>query len=433
MFLKDFNQKGASKIAKVNKMLKEEFNISLKTKGFPSKKKLDSLLEHATTCIVKIKGSHKKFQLEPEYAKYLGIKDVVETMINEGYYAESPAYNEMKEMINASVCSLMDSGYTQEEACGECMNQYRMDTRFAYDDEHVMPIVITASKNYIESCGQQHEAIEEEGDVLPETDLNDSLLRELAKECGVELKGLDGLSSIEEKLEQFAAVTEKSRDSVVGFLNGLDEDALPNGIKMFGAKVAEQNKFTGARKAAMDADEKEFEVGGKKFKVTGEEVTKESMFDSLIDELITEEVAGTSVEEAEVVMAVRALADDIQKQLEDISRMQNESLPAIADQMRGEMGAQQATIYNDSINTVLAGYLEAAKAAKVGMDQATGALIGPETVIAGDMDLGLGDTAELGPDPVAGLGGEEEPAIDVNVPAAAGPVDEPLGRTPVEV
>ena len=134
MFLKDFNQKGTEKIAKVNKLLKEEFNVSLKTDGFPSKEKLEKLVENSNNFIVKIKGSHKKFQLEPEYAKFLGIRDICETMLNEGMYAESPAYNEMKEMVCASVKELMDSGYTMDEACGECMNRYRMDNRFAYDD-----------------------------------------------------------------------------------------------------------------------------------------------------------------------------------------------------------------------------------------------------------------------------------------------------------
>ena len=46
-------------------------------------------------------------------------------------------------------------------------------------------------------------------------------------------------------------------------------------------------------------------------------------------------------------------------------------------------------------------------------------------------DMGLGDTADLGAAPAeVGL---EEPAMDVNVPAAAGPEEEPLGRNPVEV
>lgn len=433
MFLKEFNQKGVKKIAKVNKMLKEEFGVSLKTAGFPKKAKLDSLLESASKSINLIKSTNTKFQQEPEYAKFLGIKDVVETMINEGMYAESPAHTEMKEMINASVCNLMDSGYTMDEACGECMNQYRMDSRFAYDDEHVMPIILSAAKGYVESCGMQHESIEEEGEYIPETDLNDSLLRELAKECGVELSGTESLDAIEEKLESFAKVTEKSRDAVVGFLNGLEEDALGSGIKMFGAKVAEQNKFTGARKDAIAKGEKKFTVDGEEYDVTGdakdEKKNESTMFDSLVDDMINEEVEGTSIEEAEVVMAVRALADDIQGHVEEIGRMTNESLPAIADQMRGEMGAQAAATFADSVQGLLGTYIASSKAAKDGIDNAIAGLIGSGTVVNTN-DMGLGDTADLGAEPEVGL---DEPAMDVNVPAAAGPEEEPLGRNPVEV
>jgi hypothetical protein len=435
MFLKEFNQKGVKKIAKVNKMLKEEFGVSLKTAGFPKKAKLDSLLETANASINKIKSVNTKFQQELEYAKFLGIKDVVQTMINEGMYAESPAHGEMKEMINASVCNLMDSGYTMDEACGECMNQYRMDSRFAYDDEHVMPIILSAAKSYVESCGMKHESIEEEGEYIPETDLNDSLLRELAKECGVELSGTESLEAIEEKLESFAKVTEKSRDAVVGFLNGLEEDAVGNGIKMFGAKVAEQNKFTGARKDAIAKGEKKFTVDGEEYDVTGdakdEKKNEGTMFDSLVDDMINEEVEGTSIEEAEVVMAVRALADDIQGHVEEIGRMTNESLPAIADQMRGEMGAQAAATFADSVQGLLGTYIASSKAAKDGIDNAIAGLIGAGTVVNSD-DMGLGDTGELGVEAPAEVG-IEEPAMDVNEPAAAGPEEEPLGRAPLEV
>ena len=433
MFLKEFNQQGVKKIAKVNKMLKEEFGVSLKTAGFPKKSKLDSLLETANKSIALIKSGKTKFQQDPDYAKFLGIKDVVQTMLNEGMYAESPAHGEMKEMINASVCNLMDSGYTVDEACGECMNQYRMDSRFAYDDEHVMPIILSAAKNYLESCSSSMESIEEEGEYIPETDLNDSLLRELAKECGVELTGTESLAAIEEKLESFAKVTEKSRDAVVGFLNGLEEDAVGNGIKMFGAKVAEQNKFTGARKDAIAKGEKKFTVDGEEYEVTGdtkdEKKNESTMFDSLVDDMINEEVA--DVEQAEVIMAVRALADDIQDHVEEIGRMMNESLPAIADQMRGEMGAQAAATFADSVSGVLTSYIDASRSAKGGVDQAVMTLTGEESITADD-GMGLGDTGELGAEAPADVG-LEEPAMDVNEPAAAGPEEEPLGRAPLEV
>ena len=267
-----------------------------------------------------------------------------------------------------------------------------------------------------------YESVEEEiVEAAPETDLNDNLLRELAKECGVELEDTTSLSTIEEKLTAFAEVSGKSRDAVVGFLNGLDEAQLVAGIQMFGRKIGEANAFVKARKDAIKAGKKKFTVGGKEFDVTGdtEDELEESMFDDIINDMLNEEV---NVEEAEVVMAVRALADDIQDQIERLGRMVNEDIPAIADQMRSEMGAQAAQAFVDSTTGVLTNYMEAAKTAKAGMDAATSTVSGEAPATS---DVGIGDTGELAE--------PEEPAMDVNEPAAAGPEEEPLGRAPVEV
>ena len=436
MFLKEFNQNGKEKVAKVNKFLREEFNMSISS--FPKKKKLTAVKEKAELALVRIKGSSKQFQMQPEYAKYLGLRDLAQTMLNEGMYAESPAYMEMKNQLMSSVQELMDSGYTVDEASKECMNRYRQDSRFAYDDEHVLPIVLKAAKEYFESSCGTHESVGEEIVEAPQTDLNEYLLRELAKECGVELEDNESLKTIEEKLEMFAQVSGKSRDAVVGFLNGLEEDTVANGIKMFGAKIREANAFVDARRKAVAAGDDEFEVDGKTFKVTGDtkdEKKNESMFDDIIDDLLNEELEGTSVEEAEVVMAVRALADDIQDQVERLGRMVNEDLPAIADQMIHEFGAQRAAQFRDTAEGVLQAALAGARTGKEGINALVGEITGQEAVVSG-----LGDTGDIPMDPsqVTGdemddMAGAEEPAMDLNEPAAAGPEEEPMGRAPVEV
>lgn len=427
MFLNEFNQTPTTKVAKINKVLLEQFGITVKT-NFPSKQKLEKVLENANMALVKLRGTNKKFQLEPDYAKFLGIKDVVETMLEEGMYAKSPVHEAMCEMIRETVRSLMDSGYTMDEASSECMNRYRMDNRFAYDDEYVLPIVITAAKDYMkENSGMAYEAVDEMVNETPNTDLSEVLLRELAKECGVELTDTTSYEAIEERLNSFAKVSGKSRDAVVGFLNGLDEAALLAGIQMFGRKIGEANAFVDARRKAVAAGEKTFTVGGKEFKVTGDtsdekKATKESMFDDILNSMINEEV---DVEQAEVVMAVRALADDVQDQIERIGRMMNEDVPAIADKMRGEMGAQAAQSFVDSVNGLLSTHLEATKGVKAGLDSAVGSMTGEEMV------GGLGDTGELGGGLAEPDMPEEEPTMDINEPAAAGPEDEPLGRATV--
>ena len=437
MFIKDFQQTNVEKIASLQKTLKEEFGIAIVNK-YPSEDKLKLLRDSADRKIVSIKGSTQKFQLEPEYIKYLGIRDLSATMLAEGMYAESPAYMEMMQNLMAGVKSLMDSGYTMEEASSECMNRYRMDPRYAIDDDHVKTIILKAAKDYMESsCGSRNEAIEEAN-----TELNEYLLSELAKECGVELEDIASYEAIEEKLNQFAEVSGKSRDAVVGFLNGLEEDSVVGGIQMFGKKIAQENFVLAAADAGARGD-KEFEYpkgSGKMHKVTMDKKTadkisdeddkkNESMFDDILDDMLSEEVE--SVDEAEVVMAVRALADDIQDHVERLGRMVNEDLPAIADQMASEFGLEKAQGFKDNAEGVISSALESAKGAKEGMDGLIGNITGEGSLASSDLEEPMPmDALPDDPDAVDPVADMD---MDVNEPAAAGPEDEPLGRAPVEV
>ena len=423
MKITSFNQSSKDKIKKLNTYLKENHGVTVK--GFHPKAKLEKVREQAQNHVVRLRNTNQKFQLDPEYAKFLNVRDVIDVMLESGMYAESPAYESMCNEVKKTVCELMDSGYTMDEASKECMNRFRQDSRYAYDDEHVLPIVLKAAKDYYESsCGGKHESI-----MAPQTELNEFLLSELAKECGVELSDVDSLKAIEEKIDTFAKVSGKSRDAVVGFLNGLEEDAVAGGIQMFGRKIGEQNKFVGARKDAIAQGKDEFEVDGETFKVTGDtsdekkQAKKESMFDDIIDEMITEEV---DVEQAEVVMAARALSDDIQNQIERIGRMMNEDLPAIADQMRAEMGAEMAQSFVDQMNSALEGHLANSKASKEAMDMAIGGLTGEAPLGAPAGDMGLEQ-------PVGDDEFDADAELDVNTPAASGPEEEPLGRAPVEL
>jgi uncharacterized protein YoxC len=432
MFIRDFNQQGQTKINKINELLSKEFGMSIKT-SFPKKEKLNNILEMSNKAIIKLKDSSKNFQLEPEYAKFLGIKDIMQTMIAEGMYAESPANIQMKEKLCAEVQQLMDSGCTESEAVTNCMVNFKKGPT-AHSEEWALPIVMMAAKQYMQDSNC--ESLEEIAVEGPNTDLNEYLLSELAKEVGVELTDPSSIDAIEEKLGLFAEVSGKSRDSVVGFLNGLEEDALPQGIKFFGAKVSEQNKFTGARKDAILQGKDEFEVDGETYKVTGDtkdEKKNESMFDDIIDDMLSEEIEGTTVEEAEVVMAVRALADDIQDHVERLGRMVNEDIPAIADQMIHEFGADKSAQFKASAEETLSSALESAKQAKEGVNQLVGGITGEDMGLAGD-DTGSIDDMPLGGDsPIDDMEELPEPEMDVNEPAAAGPEEEPLGRAPIEV
>tara|TARA_R110001592_G_scaffold336999_1_gene622905 strand:+ start:2265 stop:3557 length:1293 start_codon:yes stop_codon:yes gene_type:complete len=430
MFIRDFNPQGQTKINKINKVLSEEFGMTIKT-SFPKKGKIEKIIEMSNMAIIKLKDSSKNFQLEPEYAKYLGIKDIMKTMISEGMYAESEAFLGLKETIKARVQELMDSGYTTEEAVSRCGNDSR-EMPHAYDDATILPIILSAAQQYESSCRSNNESLEELVVEGPNTDLNEKLLSELAKECGVELKDLTSYDAIEEKLNMFAEVSGKSRDTVVGFLNGLEEDKVESGIRYFGGQIAFENKGKD-HDGDGDIDSDDYMASRDKAiksAMKKREDAKESMFDDIITDMLAEEVE--SVEEAEVVMAVRALADDIQDHVERLGRMVNEDLPAIADQMVGEFGAEKASEFKDSAESVLNSALESAKQAKDGVNGLVGNITGVDMGMAGD-DMGTIDDMPMGADSPIDDMEMPEPEMDINEPAAAGPENEPLGRAPVEV
>tara|TARA_B100001115_G_scaffold167990_1_gene147411 strand:- start:194 stop:832 length:639 start_codon:yes stop_codon:yes gene_type:complete len=162
------------------------------------------------------------------------------------------------------------------------------------------------------------------------------------------------------------------------------------------------------------------------FKESKQPSSFDIFLDEVVDSMVTEEIAGTSVEEAEVVMAARALSNDIQDHIERIGRMVNEDLPAISDSMAHEFGVEKARSFKDGMEQLLSSTLEANKAAKEGID---GILSG----ITGEGEMGGGMMDEPADDMMA------EPALD-DVPlddfdgadAEAGPIDEPLGRAEKE-
>ena len=97
MKITNFNQTPQERIKQINSYLKE--NHGVKVTGFHSKQKLETVKEKAESHIIRLRNTNKKFNLDPDYAKFLGVRDVINVMINEGMYAESPAMQEMKDNL----------------------------------------------------------------------------------------------------------------------------------------------------------------------------------------------------------------------------------------------------------------------------------------------------------------------------------------------
>ena len=133
----------------------------------------------------------------------------------------------------------------------------------------------------------------------------------------------------------------------------------------------------------------------------------------------------SEVQQAQVVLASQDMVDQVQKMSEQVSAMQFKDLPALVDQIKNEVGVDQAMQFNTDATAALAGLLQNLQGSKTQLEAALGVVTGQAPVVPGvDMtaDQGLGGEmpAEL-PAP-----GEEEidvTDVDIEEPAATG-----LGR-----
>ena len=414
MFLKEFTTSTNKKIDSLNNLLNEQYSIKV---GLVTKNQLEKLHETANSALLQIRGSNKKFQLNPDYAKFLGLRDLTETMLNESMYAEGPAYESMCNEVRTRIQEYMDEGCDMAEACGMCMRDCRKDSRFNWPDTVLLPIVTKAAEDYMEACsegvigtlagGSVGSAVGQAAGAALGGAAAGPVGATVGKVAGGALGAVAGGhmgdamtgESVEEQIQ--LALDEGDVEGARALMAQLKEKkAKPDYIDIDG----DGDKEESMKKAAKDKKAK-----------------KESMFDDLISDILNEEV---DVEQAEVVMAVRALSDDIQDQVERIGRMMNEDVPAIADQMRSEMGAAQAQQWAEATTSTLSSYLETGKSTKTALDSGVASMTGEapaEPGLGGDMGMeepGLGGEPEMGAD--------MEPEMDDTVTP-----EEPLGRAEI--
>jgi hypothetical protein len=128
----------------------------------------------------------------------------------------------------------------------------------------------------------------------------------------------------------------------------------------------------------------------------------------------------SEIQQAQVVLASQDMVDQVQKMSEQISAMQFKDLPALVDQIKNEVGVDQAMQFNTDATAALAGLLQNLQGAKTQLESATGVVTGQAPVVPG-ADMGAEMPAEL-PAP-----GEEE--IDVTDVDLEEPDDEPATST----
>jgi hypothetical protein len=137
-------------------------------------------------------------------------------------------------------------------------------------------------------------------------------------------------------------------------------------------------------------------------------------------------LAESEMGKSQAILAAKDMVDSIQDMLEEVSKMQNEQMPALLDTIRDQIGMEQAEQFKASLGTLLASMVDQLGTARESADQAARALAGEQM----PQSMAMGGAMPAAP--AAGMG--MEPAADMTsdldtfaaTDAAAGP-DE-IGR-----
>lgn len=118
-------------------------------------------------------------------------------------------------------------------------------------------------------------------------------------------------------------------------------------------------------------------------------------------QLVMESEMGKS----QAILAAKDMVDSIQDMLEEVSKMQNEQMPALLDTIRDQIGMEQADAFKGAVEPLLANMVQQLGAARSTADDAARALAGEP--VAQPMGMGMGGAMPGGPMP------DQMPAADM--------------------
>jgi hypothetical protein len=138
-------------------------------------------------------------------------------------------------------------------------------------------------------------------------------------------------------------------------------------------------------------------------------------------------IAESEVQQAQVVLASQDMVDQVQKMIEQVTAMQFKDLPALVDQVKNQIGADQAMQFNQDVTGALGGLTQNLQGSKTQLEGALGVVTGQAPTVPGE-DMGA-PPADIGAEELPAelpAPGEEEIDVDIEEPVAGGAAD--LGR-----
>jgi hypothetical protein len=128
----------------------------------------------------------------------------------------------------------------------------------------------------------------------------------------------------------------------------------------------------------------------------------------------------SEVQQAQVILASQDMVDQVQRMIEQVTSIQFKDLPALVDQIRNEIGYDQATKFNADATGALGGMVQNLQQSKIQLETAMGTVTGQAPVVPGEAAPDVG--AEM-PPMDAGAEMPVEPGAELDALAADAEAD----------
>ena len=185
-------------------------------------------------------------------------------------------------------------------------------------------------------------------------------------------------------------------DSVLKEVFGTDFNFSAGNAKLTKVKAVTETKIKALRESGVEVNNKQYQ----KLLLVLEGINTAMKQNTIME---------NDLDSAEVLLAAKQMADDLQKMAENLASMQVEELMSITNAMKEEVGMAEAEAFNASAEAAISSALESVKAANAQVADAVLVAQGnaPETDMSMDMEPAM--EPELGMDEPAM---DMEPAMD---------------------
>jgi hypothetical protein len=137
-------------------------------------------------------------------------------------------------------------------------------------------------------------------------------------------------------------------------------------------------------------------------------------------------LAESEVQQAQVILASQDMVDQVQKMIEQVTSIQFKDLPALVDQIRNQIGYEQATQFNADATAALGGMVQNLQQSKTQLETAMGTVTGQAPVVPGEAAPDVGAAPEMGAELDAEMPAEPGDELDALAADAEADIEEPV-------